>query len=134
MRRTLVTILLCLTTLPAFAQSTPRALAEAFLGTVQKGQVGQAYAKLFEGSNIGSDQANNMSRTTVANLNPLGRILGYELIPEENFGGSLTRLVYLLRSERHVTVWDMYFYRPGNRWFIAELNFSEKFNDLGPKK
>jgi hypothetical protein len=134
MRHVLVTIFLCLLPLPALAQATPRALAETFLGTVQKGQIGPAYARLFEGSNMGPAQANSMSRTTEATLNPLGRVLGYDLVREENFGGSLTRLVYLLRSERHLTLWDMYFYRPGNRWFIAELNFSEKFHDLGPKK
>jgi hypothetical protein len=117
----------------AQAQS-PRQQAETFLSTVQKAQVAAAYAKLFEGSNIGPDQGQNMGRQTQATLSPLGRVLGYDMLREEQFGGSLTRLVYVLRQERHPTLWEFYFYRPGNRWFIAELNFSQKFDALEPKR
>ena len=105
-----------------------------FLGTVQKAQVAAAYAKLFEGSNIGADQAQNLRRQTEATLAPLGRVLGYEMIREEQFTPSLTRLVYILRLERHPTLWEFYFYRPGNRWFVAEINLSQKFDSLGPKR
>ena len=40
----------------------------------------------------------------------------------------------MLRQERHPTLWEFYFYRPGNRWFIAELNFSQKFDAIEPKR
>jgi len=127
--------LVCLSVLScaAFAQS-PRAQAENFMGMLGKGQVAAAYARLFEGSNIGRDQAQAIRRQTESTLTPLGRILGYDLIREEQFGQSLTRLVYLLRSERHATLWELYYYRPGNRWFLAEINYSQKFDALAPKR
>jgi hypothetical protein len=129
-------IVLVLALLPglALAQAAPRAQAENFFAVLQRGQVGPAYARLFEGSNIGGDQAQAIRRSTEATLAPLGRMLGYELVREEAFGSSLTRLVYLLKSERHLTLWEFYFYRPGNRWFLAEVNLSEKFRDIGPRK
>jgi hypothetical protein len=127
--------LVCLSVLScaAFAQS-PRAQAENFMGTLGKGQVAAAYARLFEGSNIGPEQAQAIRRQTESTLAPLGRILGHDLIREEQFGQSLTRLVYLLRSERHATLWELYYYRPGNRWFLAEINYSQKFDALAPKR
>lgn len=127
--------LLCLSLLScaAFAQS-PRAQSEAFLEVLRKGQLGPAYAKLLEGSNIGRDQAQGIQRQTAATLQPLGRVLGYDLIREEQFGQSLTRLVYLLRSERHLTLWELYYYRPASRWFLAEINFSQRMDALAPKR
>ncbi len=136
MARLFLILLLTALAVPALAQTTPRAQAETFLGTVQKGQVAAAYAKLFEGSNISldRDQGLAMRKQTENTLQPLGRVLAYELVREENFGASLTRLVYLLKSERHLTVWEFWFYRPANRWFVSEVNFSEKFNELASKK
>ncbi|MCC7548096.1 MAG: hypothetical protein IT532_10050 [Burkholderiales bacterium] len=134
MTRACLLLLIALLPMPAFAQGVPRAQAENFLTSLQRGQVGPAYEKLFQGSNIGGNQAQSIARATQATLTPLGRVLGYELVREENFGASLSRLVYLLKSERHVTVWQFYFYRPANRWFVAEVNMSEKFQELAPKK
>jgi len=129
-------VLLILALVPslALAQAAPRAQAEAFLTRVQRGPIGPAYASLFEGSNIGGAQAQTIARATQGTLAPLGRVLGFDLVREESFGPSLTRLVYLLKSERHVTVWQFYFYRPARQWFVAEVNLSEKFQDIGPKK
>jgi hypothetical protein len=133
MKQLLALFLLYLAALPALGQS-PRAQAENFLGTLAKGQVGAAYARLFEGSNIGPQQGQAIQRQTQASLQPLGRVLGYDLVREEQFGQSLTRLVYLLKSERHLTLWELYYYRPGNRWFLAEVNFSQKFDALAPRR
>ena len=116
------------------AAQSPRAQAENFMSGLQKGQAAAAYAKLFEGSNIPPAQAQNLSRQTQATLAPLGRVLGYDLIREEQFGQTLTRLVYLLRLERHPTTWEFYYYRPANRWYLAEINFSEKFEAVAPKR
>ena len=129
----LVLMCLWLVSCAAFAQS-PRAQGDNFMTSLSKGQVGAAYEKAFEGSNIGPDQAQSMRRQTEANLVPLGRLLGYDLIREENLGPSLTRLVYLLKSERHATLWELYYYRPASRWILAEINFSQKFDAIGPKK
>jgi hypothetical protein len=116
------------------AAQSPRAQAENFLVGLQKGQTAAAYAKLFEGSNIPPAQAQNLMRQTQTTLAPLGRVLGSDLVREEQFTQSLTRLVYLLRLERHITVWEFYYYRPANRWFLAEVNFSQKFDALAPKR
>jgi hypothetical protein len=134
MKQAMALLCLCLLSAAAWAQQSPRSQAEAFLGALAKGQIAAAYGRLFEGSNIGPDQAQGIRRQTEASLQPLGRVLGHDLIREEQFGASLTRLVYLLRSERHATLWEFYYYRPANQWFLAEINFSQKFDAIGPKR
>jgi hypothetical protein len=133
MKHFLVALALFVACSTAAAQS-PRAQTETFLSGLQKAQPAAAYAKLFEGSNIGPAQGENLRRQTEATLAPLGRVLGYDLLREEQFGQSLTRLVYLVKLERHPALWEFYYYRPGNRWFLAEVNFSQKFDALAPKR
>lgn len=121
---------LCLWATHGNAQQTPRAIAEAFLTAAAQGQVANGYKKLFEGSNITGNQAAGIRSRTEAALPTYGKALGIELLREEQFGPSLSRLVYMIKSERHPTLWEFYFYKPANRWFVAEVNFSEKFTML----
>lgn len=136
MRRILLVLCLTVIVCPVYAQNSPRGMAEAFLSTIAQGQMVAGYAKLFEGSNIARDkgQGGTIRKQTEAALPPLGKVLGYDLIREEPFGTSLVRLVYLLKSERHLTSWEFYFYKPKNFWFVAEVNFSDKFHLLNSKK
>ena len=136
MQRALIFCFLTLTISFAHAQSAPRAMAEAFLSTIAQGQMAAGYNKLFEGSNIARDkgQGSAIRKQTEAALPPLGKVLGFDLIREEPFGTSLVRLVYLLKSERHLTSWEFYFYKPKNVWFVAEINFSDKFHLLNAKQ
>lgn len=136
MKRVLVICFLTLAFSNAHAQNSPRGMAEAFLSTIAQGQMAAGYSKLFEGSNIARDkgQGGAIRKQTEAALPPLGKVLGFDLIREEPFGTSLVRLVYLLKSERHLTAWEFYFYKPKNAWFVAEVNFSDKFNLLNSKQ
>ena len=87
---------------------------------------------VFNKNNKGQGAA--IRKQTEAALPPMGKVLGFDLILEEPFGTSLVRLVYLLKSERHLTAWEFYFYKPKSVWFVAEVNFSDKFHLLNPKK
>lgn len=137
MKRILLACLLSLTLSSTQAQtSQPRAVAETFLTTIAQGKTAVAYDKLFEGSNISKDKGAGASikKQTDAALPPFGKVLGFELIREEPFGTSLVRLVYLLKSERHLTSWEFYFYKPKTNWFVAEINFTDRFYLLDAKK
>ena len=135
MKRILIVCFLTLVVTGAQAQTSPRTMAETFLATIAQGQMAAGYNKLFEGSNIAKDkgQGGAIRKQTEAAIPPLGKVLGYELIREETFGTSLVRLVYLLKSERHLTTWEFYFYKPKGAWFVAEVNFSDKFQLLNAK-
>src|SRR5438094_8880058 len=115
----------------------PKAMAETFFASLQKSDVTGAYDNLFRGSSIPKDkpQAIAMLKQQTQGVLPFyGKVLGHELVQEESFGTSLVRLVYLLKAEKHVTVWEFYFYKPKSEWFLVNVLFNDQFNLLGPKK
>jgi hypothetical protein len=128
-------LLLALVCQPALA-AEPRPTAEAFFATLQQGQIPAAYGKLLEGSNIPRDKGAGLSirKQTETAIPQFGKILGYEILREEKLGTSLVRLVYLLKSERHPTVWEFYFYKPKNAWFVSQVHFSDAFDALESKQ
>lgn len=108
----------------------PKEKAEAFFASIQKGDISGGYDRLFVGSAIPQDkpQAVTVIKTQTQNGLPLyGAILGYELTKEEKFGSSVVRLVYILKSERAPTIWEFYFYKPKDSWFLVHVTFNDQF-------
>lgn len=136
MRYLSLLILLLPGLLLAAEPNVPKARAEEFLGGIQRGDIAGAYDRLFQGSAIPKDkpQTVTLAKQQTPSVIPLyGRILGYDLIHEEKFGPSLTRLVYLMRAEKHPVTWEFYFYKPKAEWFVANVLFNDQFTSLGPK-
>jgi hypothetical protein len=112
---------------------TPRSLAETFLAGLQRGDTGPSLDRLFRGSRISREspqQFELLKRQVSTGLPAYGRILGYELVREEQYGTAVVRLVYLVRAEKHPTVWEFFFYRPHAEWFLANFTFNDQFNGL----
>ena len=117
--------------------STPRSRAEEFLGSLQGGDVASAYDNLFKGSSIpeAKPQAVAALKQQTTSILPLyGKVLGSELVTEETFGSSVTRLVYIVRLEKAPTIWEFYFYKSKAEWFLANIQFGDQFALLGRKK
>ena len=117
----------------AAAPTTPREKAEAFFSSVIKSDIAGGYDRLFDGSSIPQDkpQAVTLLKTQTQTGLPLyGKILGYDFIKEEDFGSSIVRLVYVLKSEKAPTTWELYFYRPKGSWFLANIIFNDQFSLL----
>lgn len=132
-----IVILLCF---PFAVQSaevvSPRVKAETFLAEIKSGDVAAAYNKLFVGSSIPTDkpQAVTLLKQQTQTALPIyGKVIGYEFLREEKFGDSVIRLVYLLKSEKHPTVWEFYFYKPKSEWFLSNILFNDQFQLLGKK-
>lgn len=110
--------------------ASPKEKAEAFLASVQKGDISGGYDRLFMGSAIPQDkpQAITLVKTQTQSGLPLyGKILGYDFIKEEKHGSSVVRLVYLLKSEKAPTIWEFHFYKPTDAWFLASVIFNDQF-------
>jgi len=67
---------------------------------------------------------------TQSTLADYGKILGYDLIREEKFGGSVLRLVYLVKSEVVPTVWQFFFYKPNSEWYLLGITFFDDADGL----
>lgn len=71
-----------------------------------------------------------MKTQTKSGLPLYGAILGCDFVREEAFGKSVTRLVYILKSEKAPTVWQFYFYKPADKWFLGNVVFNDQFDAL----
>lgn len=127
-------LLACFLLLPlslfASEPTSPKQMAEAFLASVQKGDISDGYDRLFMGSAIPQDkpQAIALVKTQTQSGLPLyGKILGYEMVKEEKFGTSIVRLVYILKSEKAPIIWEFHFYKPKGSWFLANVIFNDQF-------
>ena len=137
MKRLLTLLLLLATTAGFAAETSPKLMAEQFLGSLQEGKTDSAYENLFRGSTILADRPQEIfALKSKASNFPLlySDILGYELIHEENLGSSLVRLVYLLKLNKQPILWEFYFYKPRSAWFVYGVKFEDQFNLLASKK
>ena len=115
------------------AAPIPKNKVEEFFSSVMKADIAGGYDRLFEGSTIPQDkpQAVTLLKNQTQNGLPLyGKILGYDFIKEEDFGSSIVRLVYVLKSEKVPTTWEFYFYKPKGSWFLANIIFNDQFSLL----
>jgi hypothetical protein len=121
----------------AAQDQSPRTMAETFFHSLQGGKISQAYDQLFAGSNIPQtkpQEVEMVKRQTESGLTLYGKILGFELIREEKFGASVVRLVYVLKSEKAPTIWELYYYKPKGNWFLGRFLFNDQFNLLEAKQ
>ena len=128
-----IALLMAATTSSQAKGDSPVRVVESFLEMLKQGATSEAYDRLFMNSNILEEkpEAVEVIKTqTAKNLPHYGDILGYEKIYGEKFGTSIIRLVYVLKSEKVATVWEFYFYKPESEWFVASIQFNDKFDLL----
>ena len=131
---------LCCTMLIVMSQATfsaemsvPKSMTEAFFAAVERGDISGGYDRLFVGSTIPQDKPQAMTvlrQQTQNGLQIFGKILGHEFLNEKEIGSSIVRLVYILKSEKGPTVWEFYFYKPRDSWFLAKVTFNDQFGNL----
>lgn len=130
----LVSILVLLFVAAAPAQEkSPKVVADGFFRLLMEDKAPQAFDLVFSGSPIAKlrpEESDMLKQQTHDSLAANGKILGYELVREERFGGSLVRLVYLLKSETVPTVWQFVFYKPKADWFLLGVTFFDDANGL----
>jgi hypothetical protein len=118
-------VLLFVAVAPA-QEKSPRAQADGFFRLLMEDKAPQAFDLVFGGSPVAKlkpEESDMMKQQTRESITANGKILGYELIREEKFGGSLVRLVYLLKSETVPTVWQFVYYKPKAEWFLLGVTF-----------
>jgi hypothetical protein len=59
-----------------------------------------------------------------------GRTLGFELIDEKRLGGSLVRLTYIEKTEKHALPWRLYFYKTQDGWVLNSFTWNDQLPAL----
>jgi hypothetical protein len=111
----------------------PIEFSTEFFKMVEAGKISEAYDQLFSGSQIPAQKpqaVDLLKRQTSSGLPLYGGIVGLEKIREERIGNSIIRLVYVLKLELAPTVWEFYFYKPKENWFLANVIFNDQFQLL----
>lgn len=55
----------------------------------------------------------------------IGKSIGYEIVRNNSFGGSLAQVVYLQRFEKSAVVWQFVLYRGSNGWLLNSITFAD---------
>ena len=115
----------------------PKEFTQQFFAKIEAGKINEAYDGLFAGSRIPEmkPQAVEMlKRQTSSGLPLYGKIMGSEMVLEEAFGTAVVRLVYVLKLELAPTVWQFFFYKPKDQWFLGHVIFNDQFQNLAKMK
>ncbi|HDL01574.1 MAG TPA: hypothetical protein ENH23_05005 [candidate division Zixibacteria bacterium] len=108
----------------------PKEFTNNFFAEVKAGKISQAFDGLFQGSGISESKpqaVDMLKRQTSSGLPIYGDILDFELLYEEAFGTSIVRLVYILKQDKAPTIWQFYFYKPKDKWFLGHVIFNDQF-------
>ena len=133
MKKWLLLLLILPVCATAASSQSPKNITDAFFVSIIKGNISSGYDQLFQGSAIPVDKpqaVTALKQQTKNSLQLYGKSLGYEFIKEEKFGKSIVRLLYTLKSEKGPTIWEFYFYKPKNSWFLANVIFNDQFQLL----
>ena len=125
----LIGLVLIATVQHSYAKEPIEFTAE-FFTLVKAGKISEAYDGLFVGSQIPAQKpqaVDMLKRQTSSGLPLYGNIVGFEKIRDERIGNSIVRLVYVLKSELAPTIWEFYFYKPKDQWFLAKVKFNDQF-------
>ncbi len=117
----------------AYADSSPKQKVETFLSGLMAGKIISAYDALLKDSDIPKKFPQGVFelKKQTETLLPLnGKLLGYEQLASKQYGKSVQRYDYLLKSENGLTVWEFYFYKPHNQWLVEKVNFSQDVSDI----
>lgn len=56
-------------------------------------------------------------------LSRFGKNIGYEMVHNDAIGGSLARVVYLQKFEKHAMVWTFILYRGDDGWTVNTFRY-----------
>lgn len=108
---------------------TPDEFCSNFFDSLKKGEIEKAYDDLFEGSPIVSakPQGVQMIKTqTKSGLSMYGSILDTETVTTEEFGKSVVRKTFILKTEMAPLTFEFFFYKPKDKWFLYNILFNDE--------
>ncbi len=132
MKNLLFSLLLFITALPVFAQTTPDDMVATFFNEYKKDK-GIAVKNLYGTSpwmSRATDAISNMVGE-VEKLTPdyVGKFYGYSLICHKQLADCFVLQSYLLRYDRQPIRFIFQFYKPDKEWMLYSLSFDVNLDD-----
>lgn len=126
-------LVLCCAAVPRKADY--REKTEMFLAGLLKGEIEESYDRLLSGTLLETktQEIKLVKAQTHTALNMYGKLLAYEFIRQKDYGDSVVRLVYVLKTEQLPLAWEFYFYKADSEWELVNFNFNDQFDLLAEK-
>ena len=118
-------------------EGSPTQQVAKFFSTVKSGENAEAVDRLYSSNPLLNQKPQQLAMLkqqlgTIVSL--YGNLSGTENIHTEQLSSSLVRIVELAKHEQHPVVWEFYFYKPNEKWFISQGTFNDQFKSIGAKK
>ncbi|TDU34492.1 hypothetical protein BXY82_2817 [Gelidibacter sediminis] len=131
MRETL-TVLMILTSINLFAQSSPQKLIDTFFATYEK-DAGKAVKDLYA-TNRWTERIKDDIDKIIGTVNGftdnyMGQYYGHELITKKKFAESFILYSYLVKYERQPIRFIFKFYKPNEEWVLFSYALDDKLDD-----
>ena len=59
-----------------------------------------------------------------------GELLGYQFVKMESAQDILRRYIYILKYEKHIVRWVLFFYKPEDKWLLDGYRWDDNVNAL----
>ena len=109
-------------------RDSPSGVVAAFFGSLEKGEVDQAYDSLTKGSKIAEkpEELRQLKAKTREAIEIFGSVLGYDLVDTKLVGTRLARSTYVSLGKVFPLRWRFYFYRSEEAWRLIDMRVDDK--------
>jgi hypothetical protein len=106
---------------------------EVFFQSLAPGKTTAALDRLFGGSpmrELKPQALALLSQQIETPLNLYGKVIGAELLKEEDVSPSLRHVSFLLKQELMPTHWSFTFYKPKDKWVLVWITFNDQVQNV----
>jgi len=118
-------------------EGSPTEQAEAFFADIAAGKSNDAVDRLYASNPAMQQKLQTIAlvKQQLSTIQTLfGSQIGTDTVRMEQITDSITRIVIVAKHELHPVIWELYFYRPQDKWIVSQALFNDQFQLLGAKK
>ncbi len=109
-------------------------LTKRFMLLISLGQIESAFSELKDFIVIPHSElealAQRIKMQMPLYLSRYGKGVGSEFISEASAGGSVYKLIYIQKFERHVLRWQFIYYKPKTQWILNSVKFDDDISGI----
>jgi hypothetical protein len=138
MKKLILSILLLCSPIISFGyEGNPEEQVASFFKDLSAGKGNEAIDRLFSSNPAFSEKLQMLTvlKQQLSMVDTLfGKSIGQENYIAEKPTPSVTRIVIVDKHEKHPIIWELYFYKPYDKWIVSQGLLNDQFGYLGTNK
>lgn len=113
--------------------ATPESIIEAGLDLFLVGEYARAVDNFFSNTDrrlLNETKLNKTKNFLETNIPQVGKLLRYEFVSHKQLSHSMIRLRYMIAGEAAPIMGTFYFYKPEQKWYLADFNITDTIVQL----